>query len=132
MPRLFLAINLPLELRQTLAAAVAWMGEYRNRVKVVPPENFHVTLKFLGSMPEERISGIQVAVERLAGVGEPLTLSLGVWGVFPDKGHPSVFWISVDPAEVLRPVVDRCEAALETLGFSRETRPLKTHVTLAQ
>lgn len=132
MKSLFLAIDLPLDLKQTLAKAVLWMSEYRDRVKVVALENFHVTLKFLGPTPEEKIAEIKSALGRLAGVEKPLGLSLGAWGTFPEKGHPSVFWIGVEPAEILRPVFDRCESALEALGFARETRPFKTHVTLAR
>ena len=132
MKRLFLALDLPPETRQSLADAVSWMRAFEDRVKVVPAENYHVTLKFLGPTAEERIGPLLAALEREARAMVPLDLRLEGWGVFPEKGHPNVFWAGVTPVDAALPLFEECESALEPLGFARDTRGFHPHVTLAR
>ena len=132
MLRLFLAVDLSPEARQSLADALSWMSEYESQVKIVPPKNYHVTLKFLGATDEERIPLIRTAIEAAAKKNRACELKLNGWGVFPEKGHPKVFWVGVEPTEALGAVFQQCETALEALGYPRETRGFQSHATLAR
>ncbi|OGW80723.1 MAG: 2'-5' RNA ligase [Omnitrophica bacterium RIFCSPHIGHO2_02_FULL_51_18] len=115
-----------------MAGALSWMRTFGDCIKIVPAENYHLTLKFLGAIGVERISGIQTALEAAAQNVSACDLRLDGWGVFPPRGAPKVFWIGVEPREVLVPIFERCEAALENLGFARETRDFQSHVTLVR
>jgi 2'-5' RNA ligase len=130
--RLFVALELSDEARRSLADAVSWMVDFGRSIKVVSPENYHVTLKFLGSTPERRVPEIQTALELEASTMKTCELRLTGWGVFPEKGQPKVFWAGVGPAAVLQAAFERCEAAMETCGFARESREFHGHVTLAR
>ena len=132
MKRLFLAFDLSEDVRRSLAGALFWMAGFAGRVKVVPPENYHVTLKFLGPTPEQRLASIRDALEQEACFMAPCELGLAGWGVFPEKGTAKVFWVGVEPAEALRPVFERCESILEKQGFAREMRGFQSHVTVAR
>ena len=104
MPRLFLAIDISEPVRQSLAGALSWMRTFGDCIKIVPAENYHLTLKFLGAIGVERISGIQTALEAAAQNVSACDLRLDGWGVFPPRGAPKVFWIGVEPREVLVPI----------------------------
>src|SRR3989338_3540109 len=132
MKRLFLAFDLSDETRQCLASAVSWMLDYEGRVRVVPAKNYHVTLRFLGSTPEEKLGQIQQVLEREAKTIKPCEIHLSEWGVFPDKEPPNIFWIGVEPENNLREIFMRCERALESVGFIKETRGFRAHITLAR
>ena len=132
MLRLFLAVDISPEVRKSLAGALSWMGDYEGRIKIVPAENYHVTLKFLGATEEARIPLIRSALEDAIQNSRACELNVNGWGVFPEKGHSKVFWAGVEPAEALGPVFEACETALETLGYPRETRGFQSHVTLAR
>ena len=108
------------------------MANYEGSVKVVPPENYHVTLKFLGSVADEKVPAIREALERAVGSLSAGEVRLEGWGVFPEKGRPQVFWAGVEPAEALRPMAERIELAMQTLGFAKEARSFQSHVTLAR
>lgn len=132
MKRLFIALDIPDTVRVSLGGAVGWMAGYKKSVKVVPPENYHVTLKFLGSVPDEKVPAIREALERAAGFLFAGEVHLDVWGMFPEKGRPQVFWAGFEPAEALRPMAERIETEMQTLGFAKEVRSFQSHVTLAR
>lgn len=102
-------------------------------LKLVPPENLHVTLKFLGDTPEERVPEILEALERAAAPAAPGRLELRGAGAFPKPAAPRVVWVGVgDGADTLTGVAERLEDALEPLGFPRERRDFHPHVTVAR
>jgi 2'-5' RNA ligase len=90
--------------------------------------NLHLTLKFLGEVPSVRIAGISEAMKEAAG--EPFSLEVRGAKAFGRNGIVS--------AEVggnlsaLISLASRLDAALERIGFARETRPFRAHITLAR
>ena len=132
MKRLFVAISLPVEIKQAIFQAVRWMDTYSESVRVIPVENYHLTLKFLGAVPEEGITSLEAVLSEVARRVHSFPLHLEKCGVFPEKGHPSVFWIGVEPAPELETLFNDCEEVLAGLGYTRETRAFHPHITLAR
>ena len=132
MRRLFLAVDLSPDARQSLARALLWMGDYEGRVKIVPAENYHVTLKFLGATDEARIPLIRSTLESAIQCHCISELKINGWGVFPEAGHPKVFWAGVEPKGAFDPLFQQCETALEPLNYPREAIEFQSHVTLAR
>ena len=100
-------------------------------VKSVEGENIHITLKFLGEIPESRTA--QVA-ELVKGISfKAFTLDFHGVGVFPALSRPSVVWagVSGEASEMLA-VFTELERGLRGLGFEPERRPFKPHVTLCR
>ena len=129
--RLFTAIELTESARSAIAAEqrriVDSLGGGR-RLRVVKPEQMHVTLVFLGEVAEERGAGIAALMEREIPMA-PFRISLGGIGAFPPRGAPRALYIDV---------VDGTEATIalhalvaERLG-QRDERPFRPHVTLGR
>ena len=90
--RLFVALEIPGEVRENLAALI---GELRPRIpqaRWIRPENLHVTLKFIGEAPAEKLGPIRAA---LAGVpvSAPLAMEFRGLGCFPDEQRPRILWV---------------------------------------
>lgn len=96
------------------------------------PEGFHVTLRFLGPTPEERVPALAAAVrEATAGI-EPFTLALGALGAFPDARRPRVVFVGVEPAEPVAALAAAVERGVVAAGFAPEARPFHAHLTLGR
>lgn len=131
--RLFIAINVAPSLRDSLAAIQGKFKSPAAPVKWVKPENLHFTLKFLGEVPEARLPGLREAFRgSLTGV-RSFTFSLAGLGTFPQKGRPRVVWVGVrEGTEELEKLRDRIDETLLPLGFPREERPFRPHLTLGR
>ncbi len=100
-------------------------------VKAVEEENIHITLKFLGEIPEEKTARV---AELIKGIEfRPFTLDFRGVGVFPAPSRPSVVWagVSGEASEMLA-VFTELERGLKALGFEPERRPFQPHVTLCR
>jgi len=100
-------------------------------VKAVEEENIHITLKFLGEIPEEKTAQVASLVKGIAF--KPFTLDFRGVGVFPAPSRPSVVWAGVagEASEMLA-VFTELEKGLRALGFEPERRPFQPHVTLCR
>jgi len=132
--RSFVAVNLSPEVRTTLASIEERLKERQHRfVKWVEPESIHMTLKFLGNVPQDRIPAIATAI---GTVVEPLTefsLRLESLGAFPNWQRPQVVWVGVGgELDRLEMIQEHIEEALCALGFPRERRRFSPHLTLGR
>ena len=131
--RLFIAIELPdgikgeiARVQQQLKAAGANAGWTR-------PEGIHLTLKFLGEVPDERVSGIITALTDAARGAGTLHLEIAGAGAFPNVKVPRVLWTGVTgDIGKLAALQAAVEDAMERLGFEREARKFSPHLTLAR
>ncbi len=96
----------------------------------IRPESLHVTLKFIGEQPAERVDAI---ADRLRHIEAPsLQLKVAGHGFFPTAEAPRVFWIGVVENQGLTELAMKCDAALAELGIPQERRPYSPHLTLAR
>jgi len=102
-------------------------------VRWVQPDSVHLTLKFLGDVPAERVDEIAAALRQTCEPLLPLSFAVGGAGCFPDLRRPNVVWIGVDdPTRHLLALQQAVEKALNPLGFPPESRPFKPHLTLGR
>jgi len=115
------------------ATRVALVHAARKAVKrcggrPVPPDNYHITLAFLGNQPAALFDDIVRAGSAVAGA--PVELALDRFGYFP---KPRVFWIGArERPSALTRLADKLWDRMEDLGLRREQRPFQAHVTLAR
>lgn len=101
-------------------------------VKWVHPEGLHLTLKFLGSVEDDRIEPTKRSLtEAIAGTPN-LSFSLTELGAFPSLEKARVLWAGLESEAALELLVHRVERACAGLGFSVEGRPYRPHVTLGR
>ncbi len=130
--RLFIALNLPERVRLALWHAVAPLRDASFPVKWVRPEGIHLTLKFLGEVPDRRFGELQGALGRAARGARELPLDVGGFGVFPDLQRPRVVWVGVAPEPALELLQHQVEQEFAPLGFPTEGQPFRPHLTLGR
>lgn len=129
--RFFVAIGLPSPVRAELAALIDRWRATERRARWVRAEGIHVTLKFLGETPEERVPEIGRALETVHSPC-PVDICVRGLGFFPDSRRPRVLWARVEASPNLAEIAQAVESAVEPLGFIREARPFAPHLTLAR
>jgi 2'-5' RNA ligase len=126
--RLFLACDIPDDSRERLATVQRRLRHVNMRVTWVAPRNFHFTLKFLGETAEETVAGIREAVAVLASETAPNRCELRGVGQFP-----RVIWAGLTgEVERLAQLARALDDALAGLGFPRDERGFKPHLTLGR
>jgi len=132
--RSFIAIELPDELKLGLVQLQARLKlDKQPGVKWVDPYSVHLTLKFLGSVPIDRIGDITRAIEEAAQGIPPFHLEVKNLGVFPNLRRVQVAWVGISgQLDKLGQLQQGIESNLARLGFAPESRPFTPHLTLAR
>jgi 2'-5' RNA ligase len=133
--RTFIAIRLDAELEENLGRTQDRLREQMapRSVRWVRPGGIHLTLKFLGDTPLDKVDEVKVALVRAAGQGAPFTFSVAGLGCFPNARRPRVVWVGLDePTGALARLREAVEAEVAPLGFPTERRPFSPHLTLGR
>ena len=126
--RLFIAIAFPGEVREKLAAQAASVLALTGG-RSAPPDLYHLTLAFLGEVPEDRLDELRSAMEECPS--PPLELTLGRWGRFRQRGG-DVLWREVRGGNALFSLQRRLVRSLSERGFPVDKKEYVPHVTLAR
>ncbi|GAO04160.1 RNA 2',3'-cyclic phosphodiesterase [Anaeromyxobacter sp. PSR-1] len=135
--RLFVALEPTDAVRRRIGAAAdavrAAAGRAAGDVRWVAPDGVHLTLQFLGAVPEERVEAVRAAVEAAAAGARPLALEVSGAGGFPNARRPRVVWLGLGgDVAALSALVADLGARLAPLGFAPESRPFSPHLTLGR
>ena len=128
--RLFTGIDLPEEVRERLERLLMHLRPAA-QLKWSPVYNLHITLKFIGEWPEEKLPQLETALRSLRQ-RPPIQIGVKSLGWFPNPHHPRVFWVAVEGGHALPELVQDTELALEPLGIAKEVRGFTAHLTLAR
>lgn len=128
--RLFTAVDLTPEIVRTLEDL---LGRLRPtaRIKWSPLANLHITIRFIGEWPENRLPELRAALGAIPS-RVPIPIHIRKLGFFPNPNSPRVFWAGVEAPPDLAALAAETDRALETLGLKPEGRPFSPHVTLAR
>jgi RNA 2',3'-cyclic 3'-phosphodiesterase len=129
--RLFIAIEIPEDIRARYSAFLKEMRLIAPKVKWVRAENLHVTLKFLGQTDPAKLAAIQDALATVH-CAEPATLEFRGLGFFPNEKRPRVFWAGMTASPNLKPLAAEIDRAVHSCGFALEERDFTPHLTLAR
>ncbi len=135
--RLFVALDPPDPVRRRLGGVQASLreaaGPHAESIRWAPSDRLHLTLQFLGAVPEERLEAVRRAVEEAAAATRPLRLTVRGVGAFPAPRRARVVWAGVeDDAGGLAALAAALGRGLAPLGFPADGRPLSAHVTLGR
>lgn len=130
--RCFIAIELPEGLRKRISEVSERLRSTDADVRWVRPEGMHLTLKFLGSTPEELVPEIKRKLTEAMRGHRKMRLRLSGAGVFPNERRPRVVWIGLVDSDRLVGLQRDVETAMEALGFEPEGRPFTPHLTLGR
>lgn len=124
--RLFVALELPHSLRERLA----WMAGGLPGARWVAPENYHLTLRFIGELPRYQAEEVDLALGQLRAPAFPLQLA-GI-GTTEKGGRLTSVSVGVERSAPLDHLQAKIETALQRAGLERERRRFVPQVTLAR
>ena len=133
MKRLF--IGVPIQSDKATKQAGIWKNDRQlniNQLNWTKPENWHITLFFLGNTSIAKIALLQNLIgESFKNIGAFNTELIGL-GVFPNTHNPKVLWLGLEDIKPLMPAHSQLGDLLLQNGFSFDSKPLKPHLTLAR
>ncbi len=131
--RLFFAVPMTDEVAYVVQEAVGRIPLEHPPWRWIPPHNYHITLKFLGEVGDKLLPGLVDAASAAAAAVGPFELSFVRFGAFPNVSRPRVLFYDADrgSGELAR-LAARLEEELVPLGFERDRRRFRAHMTLAR
>jgi 2'-5' RNA ligase len=143
--RVFIAVPLSEDVRSRVAGLVDQIrepggdssgeGSRRNPLDVrwVRMDGLHVTLRCLGPTPEDRLDSLKEIVDDVAQRADPFEVALGGAGGFPSPARPRALWLGITAgADGLQRLTHDLNEGLAAVGWPRDERPFKAHLTLAR
>jgi RNA 2',3'-cyclic 3'-phosphodiesterase len=127
--RLFTALDLPPEIVNRLEQLIARLKPAAH-IHWSPPSNLHVTTKFIGEWPEERLDELKSVLASIPS-RPPIDAHMHALGFFPNPKSPRNFWCGID-APGLPELAADTDAATTPLGIVSEKRAYSPHLTLAR
>jgi 2'-5' RNA ligase len=116
-----------------VAAEIDRLRPLGRSVRWVPPDNLHLTLKFLGEFSPDELALVRAGLDEAVAGAAPFTLVLHGLGAYPGLARPRVFWVGVaEGAKETQALQSRVETALAERGFEREARPYTPHLTIGR
>ncbi|AEA47827.1 2'-5' RNA ligase [Archaeoglobus veneficus SNP6] len=127
--RLFIAVDMSDEVRERIASLEGILKKYRG-LKPVENHNIHITLRFLGEVPEVRVGVIKDRLSRI--YFPPFKMHLKGIGFFPNANHVRVVWVGVEEGkEEITKLANAVGSEMKKLGF-KEDKPFVAHATIAR
>src|ERR1700730_17408405 len=114
--RLFVAMDIPEDVRSSLAALTAKLRTACRDARWVRIEGLHITLKFIGEVSSEKAGAIKTALAILPSF-TPILITFRGLGFFPNERRPRVLWAGIEASSELAALAAAVEAALDPLGI---------------
>ncbi len=132
MVRLFVALVFPEETKAALGDLISDLKPRGQGIKWVEPKNIHLTLKFIGEIPERKVEPIKQALgEVLAGKGKIEGRITGCGG-FPNLARPRVLWVGLEGGDPAVEMAKEINHKLIPIGVKSEKKRLSPHLTLGR
>jgi len=127
--RLFTALDLDAGVAANLERLIEQLRPTA-RIQWSPPANLHITTKFIGEWPDERLGELKSALAAVPKRG-PIAVRIHQLGFFPNPHAPRVFWCGIEAAG-LAELAGETDRATAALGVAKENRAFSPHLTLAR
>ena len=128
--RLFVALDIDAEIRARIAQFMDGVRSLAPDARWVSADSLHITLKFIGEWPAERLDELKSALASVRG--RPAEITFSGTGFFPTPKSARVFWIGIQAGPELSSLASAVDAATSTLKIESEKRAFTPHLTLAR
>lgn len=133
MTRLFIGLPIDDALRATLRPIYEFLSGNAHLLKAVPPENYHVTIKFLGECDGNVANAIESTFFEIPVPESEISYTLSGMGAFPDIRKPTVIWAGLNAdSDVMTRLYKNVERFTANFRFKEEKRAFVPHLTLAR
>lgn len=131
--RLFIALPLEKSVKDQLDELIASLKRHGGSVKWVKAGNIHLTLRFLGDTDENLVDEIKAHIDEAVKTHRQVQTSINTLGGFPNLNRPRVIWVGIEQnLEALRKMAKDIEHRMRSLGFEKEKKQFKAHLTLGR
>jgi 2'-5' RNA ligase len=131
--RAFIAVELDNQAKNIVRQVQNSLKKSEADVKWVMPENCHLTLKFLGDTTSADIEQIKTAMPKACDGFSTFSITIKQIGAFPRIESPRIIWIeALSEDDIVKKLAGSIEDELEKLGFEKENRTFKSHVTIGR
>jgi len=131
--RTFVAVETSPAVRDRTQKLIDRLRATPANVKWVERQNLHITLKFLGDVALNETARVCQAVAKAAENVSPFDLEICGAGAFPNPGRPRTVWLGASQGEeAMRALHKHVESALAKLGFRKDNRAFRTHLTIGR
>lgn len=127
-------IGLPTDdvVREQLAEQVEHHKTSLQFAKWTHPQDYHITLAFLGDIEESKATEVRGRLQKHTFLSPSFTLRIKQWGSFGPTKKPSILWAGVELSDALHHLHEEVWSVMETIGFIKDERPFRPHITLAR
>lgn len=133
MIRTFIALTIPEEVKAVIGSAMSELKAKNHAVRWVKPAALHITLKFLGDIPEQMVAAVAADLDKAAALCPPLTLRLAGFGAFPNVKRAKVVWVGLEgDMHDLSSLAFTLDKTCIAYGVAGERRPFSGHITLGR
>ena len=101
-------------------------------IKWVKPENFHLTLKFFGEIPDDRIDIICDELDDITLSSGPFNINIRKTGVFGSRYNPKVIWFGIEDNGHLAELAEKVLSGMDKTGFTRDRQNFVPHLTVGR
>lgn len=131
--RCFIALELPPDIQSILGGIIGQLKTSGADVKWVAPSNIHLTLKFLGEIPESDALQVGLNMNSLKGKIKAIASGIGELGAFPSLDRPKVIWVGLSQgAEEIKAVYHEVESLTSEIPSQDGGREFNPHLTLGR
>jgi 2'-5' RNA ligase len=130
--RLFVAINLPGEVRSSLGRLIEDLRIRGDIIRWTRENKIHLTLKFLGEVSSTLMGDVEGMLSERIPRHPPFEMILEEVGAFPNVKRPRIVWVGVRKDKVLEAIQRDLEDGFSELGFEKEGRTFKPHLTIGR
>ncbi len=123
--RIFVEVPLPEELKEKIGKLGKEVEQ--EGIRLVKPQNMHATLKFLGEIPEKKLTDIEQKLRQIKF--SSFRCSIKGVGVFPSESYIRVIWVGVESNGQLEKLAEEVMGALQ--GYGKDDR-FSAHITIAR
>jgi 2'-5' RNA ligase len=130
--RSFIAFDMENELvLNRLAQAQKLLVETGADLRLVEPQNIHITMRFLGSISPGMVEKVYEAMKKVKFT--PFTVEIRGLGVFPSMNYPRVVWAGLtEGVDQLKSIFSQLEPQMRALGFEADAYGFSPHLTIAR
>jgi 2'-5' RNA ligase len=130
MKRLFVAVKLTPDENFLKSYVMLRHALQLEKISWVKPDNFHLTLKFLGKTPEEKLPVIRTALQHVSTQTKPFSMKMAGTGIFGSSYKPRVLWFGVENDAVIHQLGETVLNSLDNVGFPRDNQNFVPHLTI--
>ena len=130
--RSFIAFDIDSDaVRRNLTTVQSMLGQTGADLRLVEPQNIHITVRFLGDITPATAEKIFAEMQQVPFT--PFTVQISGVGAFPDLRYPRVVWAGItEGADQLNAVFSQLEPRLRNLGFTPDPKGFNPHLTIAR